>query len=147
MLIISEIHVRFKKFQLCWTQKPEIFPLIKFCEFWWGSDEKSPFCWITLHGMTQWLWNQSTTHAWIFLFQNLYDHPALHDAVRINWSVCQSTGVDLAAYVIGSKSTMSLVQGSPLKLAPYVFIILTAWTFQFVEQLFHFFSKLYKLLL
>jgi len=52
MLIILEIQVRLKKFQLCWAQKPVIFPLIKFCEFWWGSDEKSPFCWITWRGMT-----------------------------------------------------------------------------------------------
>ena len=52
ILIISEIQVGFQKFQLCWAQKPEIFPLIKFREFWWGSDEKSLFCWITWHGMT-----------------------------------------------------------------------------------------------
>ena len=55
MIIISEIQVRFQKFQLCWARKPEIFPLSKFCEFWWGSDEKSPFCWITWQGMTHWL--------------------------------------------------------------------------------------------
>jgi len=52
MLVISEIQVQFQKFQLCWAQKPEIFALIKFHEFRWGSDEKSPFCWINLHGMT-----------------------------------------------------------------------------------------------
>jgi len=45
--------VWFQKFQLCYAQKPEIFSPIKFREFWWGSDEKSPFCWITWYGMTQ----------------------------------------------------------------------------------------------
>jgi len=56
MFIISEIQVQFQKFQLCWAQKPEIFPLKKFCKFWWGSDAKSPFCWITWHGMTHYLY-------------------------------------------------------------------------------------------
>jgi len=36
-------------------------------------------------------------HPWIFLFQNLFDHTALHDAVRIKQSLCHSTGIDLVA--------------------------------------------------
>jgi len=45
----------------------------------------------------KWLWN----HPWIFLFQNLlFNHPTSHDAVRIKWSVCQSTSVDLARKII-----------------------------------------------
>jgi len=52
----------------------------------------------------KWLRN----HPWIFLFQNLFDHPASYDVVRIKQSVCHSTGVDLAAYQIGFKSAMSI---------------------------------------
>ena len=36
-------------------------------------------------------------HPYIFLFQNLFDHTASHDTVRIKRSVCHSTGVDLVA--------------------------------------------------
>jgi len=85
----------------------------------------------------KWLWN----HAWIFLFQNIFDQPALHDAVRINPSVYQSTSVDLAAYGIDSKSTMSMVQVSPLDLTPYVLVILTAYAFEFVEPFLLFFFQ------
>jgi len=93
-----------------------------------------------------WLWN----HPWIFWLQNLFDHPALHDAVQIKLKiklpVCHSTGILLAAYRIGSKSAMSMVQGLPLNLAPYVFVM-TDCTFQFVGPLFSFFKTLQTLAL
>jgi len=57
-------------------------------------------------------------------------------------SVYHSTSIDLVAYQIGSKSTMLMVEGSPLNLAPYVFVIVTAWTFQFVGPVFLFFFKM-----
>jgi len=41
----------------------------------------------------KWLGN----HPWIFLFQNLSDNTALHDPIRMKWSVCHSTGVNLVA--------------------------------------------------
>ena len=86
-----------------------------------------------------WLWN----HPWIFLFQDLFDQPTSHYAVQIKWSVCHSTSVDLAADWLGSKSTMSMVQGSPLDLVPYVFVIVTACTFHSWD---HFFFTFFKTL-
>jgi len=50
--------------------------------------------------------------------------------------------------VVLFKSTMPMVVGSHLVLAPCIFIIVTASTFQFVEPVFiYFFSKLSQLLL
>jgi len=43
MLIISEIQVRFQKFQLCWAQKPEIFPLQNFMNFGEGQMKNPHF--------------------------------------------------------------------------------------------------------
>jgi len=73
--------------------------------------------------------------AWIFLFQNLFNYPASHDMVQIKLSVCHSTVIDLADYWIIYKSTMPMVQGSPLHLAPYIFVM-TPCTFQFMGPLF-----------
>jgi len=61
-----------KKFQCGWTQKSDIFPLIKFHEFWWESGENSQFSWITWHWMTPYLniWRYLTNkqhHIWCFL--------------------------------------------------------------------------------
>ena len=61
MLITLEIQVQFQKCQLRWAEKPEIFPFIKFREFWWGSDEKFQFCWITWHGIALCSWSPSCT--------------------------------------------------------------------------------------
>jgi len=63
--------------------------------------------------------------------------------VQIKRSVCHSTGVDLIAYGIGSKSTMSMVEGLPLNLTPYVFIIVTAYTFIFVGSVFLYFFQIF----
>ena len=43
MFIISEIQVQFQKFQLCWAEKPEIFPLIKFREYGEGQMKNPHF--------------------------------------------------------------------------------------------------------
>jgi len=67
-------------------------------------------------------WKWLRNHPWIFLFWNLFGHTASHDAVRMKRSLCHSTGIDLVAQRIGSKSTMSMVEGSPLDMAPYVFV-------------------------
>jgi len=56
MFIISEIQVRFKKFQLCWAQKPEIFSPYKIMWIFVKVRWKIPLCWITWHGMTHYLY-------------------------------------------------------------------------------------------
>jgi len=75
MLIMSELQVRFWKFQLRWAQKSEVFSLIKFHKFWWGPDEKSQFCWFTWHEMTQTYYHRPKK-LWlfwkIFIFGNGY---------------------------------------------------------------------------
>jgi len=86
-------------------------------------------------------------YPWIFLFQNLFDHTVSHEVVQIKRSLCHSTGVNLVAYQIGSKSTMSMVEGLPLNLAPYIFVIVTAWTIEFMGPVILDFFQNYKLLL
>ena len=59
-------------------------------------------------------------------------------------SVCHWTGIDLAAYGIGSNSTMSMVQGLPLDLAPYLFVIIWWWLLAHFNSLDHFFFTFFK---
>jgi len=77
----------------------------------------------------------------------LFDHPASHDAVRIMQSVCHPTRVNLAAWWVGSKSVMSMVEGFTLDLALHfhnsdcLHVSIRGTSFSLL------FSKLYKLLL
>jgi len=103
-------------------------------------------CMIGSFWKRKWLQN----HPWMLLFQGVsklirFDHHTSHDAVRIKLSVCHSTGDNLAAYHLGSRSNIHVNVSefaSRLGTFPFCNTDCFACVFQFVRFFFTFFKTL-----